>query len=121
MPLAMLSGMEKLPEQNFDPGWPEFLEDEDGDTYVRIRDGTRTQADPPLGNSCLYALVIDKRAKVVSQQNQCMPAFPWTQGTITMHAMPWDSPEKMAHAKVPPLDPLPEGYHYEEEDWLTTD
>jgi len=93
--------MSQLPNSSTQPGWPEFLEDNHGDRYVRLRDGVGT--GDFTGHACQYGLV-DPETGMIVRKHLYLPTMGSTLDDLVMSGGSWMEPEAMVAAGIPPIE-----------------
>jgi len=92
--------MSQLPTSTTQPGWPEFIEDTEGNLFVRLRDGVPTGAH--TGHACQYGLV-DPETDMIAREHLWTPTLGATLESCVMAGGTWMDPEDMESADIPPI------------------
>lgn len=88
-----------VPEKTYQTGWPEFLEDNDGNEYVLLRDGAETS--PNTGEVCLYGL-LDADRNII-REYQWVPVLGATAADMRLSGGTWMEPEEFIRYGQTPI------------------
>ncbi len=88
-----------IPKSTTTPGWPEYLTDNAGAAYVRLRDGQQTSEF--TGAACLYGLLDEDR--YIDRKYQWIPTSTSTREDMTLSGGPWMTSAQLVKAGQPPI------------------
>jgi len=89
-----------IPQKTYMPGWPERLTDNEGNSYVRLRDGK--PSGQYVGECCLYGLVLP--GGLVSRAHQWVPTLGSTEDDMRLSGGAWISAEELVSYGQTPIE-----------------
>ena len=88
-----------LPEETYKEGWPEFLTDNQGKKYVRLRDGKQTSKF--AGEACLYGLLDEDDC--IDEDRQWTPVYGATEDDMVLSGGSWMDPAEFVRYGQTPI------------------